>query len=171
MDEEQDGADIQRKRDVLECNNYRGIKLMCHSMKLWERLIVARLRQITSIDNTQYGFRPGKSTTEPIFILRILQEKHTEMNKGLHMVFVDLEKAYDRVPRELIWWCLRKKGVPEGYVTIIQDMYNECETLVSISTGNTEYFHVGVGLHQGSALSPLLFILRKRATMGDVVCG
>ena len=39
---------------------------MCHSMKLWERLIEARLRQITSIDNTQYGFRPGNSTTEPI---------------------------------------------------------------------------------------------------------
>ena len=63
------------KGDILECNNYRGIKLMCHSMKLWERLIEVRLRQITSIDNTQYGFRPGKSTTGPIFILRILQEK------------------------------------------------------------------------------------------------
>ncbi len=81
------------------------------------------------------------------------------MNKELHMVFVDLEKAYDRVPRELIWWCLREKGVPEGYVTIIQDMYNDCETLVSTRTWDTEYFHVGVGLHQGSALSPLLFIL------------
>ena len=65
MEEEQDGADIQRKRRYLECSNYRGIKLMCHSMKLWERIIEARLRQITSIDNTQYGFRPGKCTTEP----------------------------------------------------------------------------------------------------------
>ena len=48
---------------------------------------------------------------------------------------------------------------PRGYVTIIQDMYNDCETLVSTRTGDTEYFRVGVGLHQGSALSPLLFIL------------
>ena len=146
------------KGDILECNNYRGIKLMCHSTKLWERLIEARLRQITSIDNTQYGFRPGKSTTEPIFILRILQEKHREMNKELHMVFVDLEKAYNRVPRELIWWCLRKKGVPEGMLRL----YKICTMtarLVSTRTGDTEYFHVGVGLHQGSALSPLLFIL------------
>ena len=75
------------KWDIIECNNYRGIKLMCHSMKLWERLIEARqLRQITSIGYTQYGFRPGKSTTEPIFILRILQEKYREMNKELHRV-------------------------------------------------------------------------------------
>ena len=159
-EEEQDDSDIQRKRIyILEFNNYRGIKLMCHSMKLWERLIEARLRQITSIGNTQYGYRPRTSTTEPIFILRILQEIYREMNKELHMVFVDLEKAYDRVPCELIWWCLRKKGITEGYVTIIQDIYNDCETIVSNKAGDTEYFHVRVGLHQGSALSPLLFIL------------
>ena len=53
----------------------------------------------------------------------------------------------------------RIKGVPEGYVTIIQDMYNDCETLVSTRTGDTQHFHVGVGLNQGSALSTLLFIL------------
>ena len=78
------------------------------------------------------------------------------MNKEIQVVFVDLEKAYDRVPRGLIWGCLRKKGVSEGYVTILQDMYNDCETLVSTRAGATKYFHVRVGLHQGSALSPLL---------------
>ena len=64
------------------------------------------------------------------------------------------EETILRVPRELIWWCLRKKGVPEGYVTIIQDVYYDCETPVSTRVG-----HVVVGLHQESALSQLLFIL------------
>ena len=59
----------------------------------------------------------------------------------------------------MIWWCIRKKGVPEEYVTIIHDTHNDCETLVSTRAGDTEYVHVGVGLHQGSALSPLLFLL------------
>ena len=61
-------------------------------MKLWKRLIEARLRQITSMNNTQYGFLHGMYTTEPIDILRIIQETYREMNKELHMFFVDLEK-------------------------------------------------------------------------------
>ena len=99
------------------------------------------------------------STTEPVFALRQLQEKCREKNKDLHMVFVDLEKAFDRIPRDLIWWCLRKKGVPEEYVNIVQDMYRSGKTQVVTQNGETEYFPIEVGLHQGSALSPLLFII------------
>ncbi len=64
--------------DVLECNTYRGIKLMSHNMKLCERMIEAGLREITNIADNQFGFRPGKSTTEPIFALTMLQEKYRE---------------------------------------------------------------------------------------------
>ena len=65
-------------------------------MKLWERMIEARLREITKIADYQFGFRPGKSTTESTFELRMLQEKYREKIQELHMVFVDIEKAYDR---------------------------------------------------------------------------
>ena len=67
------------------------------------------------------------------------------------MIFVDLEKAYDRVPRDIIWWALRKKQVGEEY--------DGCTTSVRTLIGSTESFEVKVGLHQGSALSPLLFII------------
>ena len=149
------------KGSILECNNYRGIKLMSHTMKLAERLIEARLRDITEIANNQYGFRPGKSTTEPFFILRMMQEKYREKGQecqDLHLVFVDLEKAHDRVPRELIWWSLRKNNVPEGYIKVIQDMYKDSLTQIQTRDGCTDYFSIDVGLRQGSALSPLLFI-------------
>ena len=75
------------------------------------------------------------------------------------MVFVDLENAFDRIPTDLIWWCLRKKGGPEEYVKIIHDMYRSCKTKGVTQKGETEYFAIEVGLHQGSALSPLLFII------------
>ena len=75
------------------------------------------------------------------------------------MVFVDLEKAYDRVPRDLIWWALTKKNIPEAYLTIIQDMYKATETRVKTRCGLTQYFNIEVRIHQGSTLSPLLFII------------
>ncbi len=92
-------------------------------------------------------------TTEPVFALRQLQEKRREKNTDLHMLCVDLENAFDRIPRDLIWWCLKKKGVPEEYVNIVQDMYRSSKTQVVTQKGETEYFPIEVGLHQGSSRS------------------
>ena len=70
-----------------------------------------------------------------------------------------LEKAYDRVPREEIWRCMRERNVPGKYVKLIQDMYRGCQTKVRSAAGESSSFNVDVGLHQGSALSPYLFLI------------
>ncbi|KAK3566996.1 hypothetical protein QTP86_008531 [Hemibagrus guttatus] len=128
-------------------------------MKLWERVVEARLRKVVEICEQQYGFMPRKSTTDAIFALRILVEKYRDGQRELHCVFVDLEKAYDRVPREELWYCMRKSGVAEKYVRVVQDMYERSRTVVRCAVGQTEEFNVEVGLHQGSALSPFLFAM------------
>ncbi|KAK3536593.1 hypothetical protein QTP86_013788, partial [Hemibagrus guttatus] len=150
---------FKNKGDVQSCSNYRGIKLMSHTMKLWERVVEARLRKVVEICEQQYGFMPRKSTTDAIFALRILMEKYRDGQRELHCVFVDLEKAYDRVPREELWYCMRKSGVAEKYVRVVQDMYERSRTVVKCAVGQTEEFNVEVGLHQGSALSPFLFAM------------
>ncbi|KAK3572671.1 hypothetical protein QTP86_004033 [Hemibagrus guttatus] len=150
---------IKNKGDVQSCSNYRGIKLMSHTMKLWERVLEARVRKVVEICEQQYGFMPRKSTTDAIFALRILMEKYRDGQRELHCVFVDLEKAYDRVPREELWYCMRKSGVAEKYVRVVQDMYERSRTVVRCAVGQTEEFKVEVGLHQGSALSPFLFAI------------
>ena len=114
----------------------------------WERIIEARLRDRVEISKQQYGFMPGKETTDAMFSLRMLMEKYREGQRELHCVFVDLEKAYDRVPREELWYCMRKSGIVEKYVLLVQDMYEESETVVKCAVGTTESFKVKVGLHR-----------------------
>ena len=75
------------------------------------------------------------------------------------MAFVDLEKAFDCVPRKVIWWALRKLGVEEWIVLLVQGMYTNARSRVHVGAGFSKEFEVKVGVHQGSVLSPLLFII------------
>ncbi|KAK3565197.1 hypothetical protein QTP86_001008 [Hemibagrus guttatus] len=96
----------------------------------------------------------------PVEVWKCLGEAAVEFLTSLfNRVLENLEKAYDRVPREELWYCMRKSGVAEKYVRVVQDMYERSRTVVRCVVGQTEEFKVEVGLHQGSALSPFLFAI------------
>jgi hypothetical protein len=128
---------------------------MSHTMKLWERVIEHRLRRLTRVTQNQFGFMPGRSTMEAIFLVRQLMGRYREEKKDLHMVFIDLETAYDKVPRDVMWWALEKYKVPTKYITLIKDMYKDAMTCVRICDSDTSDFPIKIGLHQGVSIELL----------------
>ena len=103
------------KGNYLERGNCRGLEL---AVQIPKRVVAKLTRQHVDIDEIQPGFMPGCKTTNAIFILRQLHDKYLE-KKILYFALNDLEKAFNRVPRALIWWALRKLGVEKGLVKII----------------------------------------------------
>jgi|SRR6218665_1004555 len=89
----------KQKGAVMHCENYRGIKQLEIGLKVYEKVIERRIRQRVELQDNQFGFRPGRGTMDAVFIMRQVQEKILEENNKRYWTFVDLKKAFDRVPR------------------------------------------------------------------------
>jgi len=108
----------------------------------------------------QFGFMKDKETTDAIFMARQLQENFRVKGKKLYFGCVDSEKAFDRVPKEVISWAMRKLGVEEWLVSAVMQKQS---SVVRTVYGNSKGFEVKVGMHQDSVLSPLLFVIVMEA--------
>jgi hypothetical protein len=84
---------------------------------------------------------------DAIFLIRQFMERCREQKKNLHMIFIDLEKAYDKVPRNIMWWALQKHKVSSKYIILIKDMYDNVVTSVQTSDGDTNDFLINIRLH------------------------
>ena len=88
----------------------------------------------------QFGFTQGQSTTDAIFIVGQIQEKFRTKEKRLYYAFIDLEKALDRVPKEVVKWALRKAGVEEWLVETVMAFNEGAETVLRTADGCLKYW-------------------------------
>ena len=85
-------------------------------MKVVERVFEKMIRRIVSVDGMQFGFMPERGTIDAVFILRRIQDEYHAKAKNSYVCCVDLDKAFDRVPRKVLEWALWMKGIPEVLV-------------------------------------------------------
>jgi len=119
-------------------------------MTVVESVFERRIPQQIEVDDMQFGFMKGKGTGDAIFTVRQMQEMLRVKGNKLYFGFMDLEKAFDRFPREVIRWAMRKLGVEEWLVSAVMSMCTGAKTVVRTGYGNSSGFEVKVRMHHCS---------------------
>ena len=165
---------LHKKGDKTECGNYRGISLVSHAgkviLKVVARILSAYCEAKGLLPDGQCGFRPDRSTTNMMFVVRRLQEVGRKAGVSLRMCFIDLQKAYDTVGRTLLWQVLTRIGVPPQMIAVIRQFHDGMKACVRPDDGVcSAWFEVEQGLRQGCVLSPLLFNIFFAAVLNVVL--
>ena len=152
---------IPKKGDLTLPTNYRGISLLPIAAKIYNKLILNRLRPKIEpiLRKNQNGFRPGRSTLGQILTLRRIIEEITYCNKTAALIFVDFSKAFDSVNREKMFEILGLYGIPTKIINAIKVLYSNTKSTILTPDGETEHFDILAGILQGDTLAPFLFII------------
>ena len=138
----------KRKGDKSVCGNSRGISLLSVAGKVLARVMLRRLLMHvaeTVLPESQCGFRRGRSTTDMIYVARLLQEKCREQHRHLFFAFIDLTKAFNTVNRELLWEVLSKFGCTPRFLTMLREFHDGMTAKVIIGGQESDPFEVLAG--------------------------
>jgi hypothetical protein len=152
---------LPTKGDLSNCENYRGITLLSVPGKVFNRVLLERMRNGVDVRlrDHQAGFRQDRSCIDQIAKLRIIVEQSLEWNSSLYINFVDFRKAFDSLHRDTMWQLLRHYGIPAKLTRIIKESYEGTACQVVHEGQLTRRFDVGTGVRQGCILLPFLFSL------------
>ena len=154
---------VHKKGAMDDVGNYRPITVLTAMNATYSKLLNARLTEVVErhrlLGEVQNGFRKGRSGSDSAFVLNTVLWKSLAKRKKVHISFLDLQKAYDSVDRNILWAKMRKLGFGGKFLDSIISMYTG-DYVTSDSGGiTTEPVFLGRGLRQGCSLSPLLFAL------------
>ena len=162
---------IPKKGNSTALDNQRGIAKTCSSAKLFNKVLLSRLKPIIDpqLSRCQSGFRAGRSTTEQVMALRCVIDTCRVTNMTASLVFVDFRKAFDTLHRSSIPVILSQYNVPNCLISDIIQMYSDTSACVSTELGPTEWFKTTSGVLQGDTLSPYLFIVLLDYTLKKIL--
>ena len=162
---------LPKKGNLLQCQNYRTISLISHASKVMLKILLNRLtpQAETIIAEEQAGFRPGHSTTEQIFSLRILCERYRQHQQDLFHGFVDFKKAFDRVWHAGLWSTMKLYNINANLIKVIESLYSKATSAVYYNGSVGEWSRTTVGIRQGCLLSPTLFNIFLERIMTDAL--
>lgn len=152
----------KNKREKSDCSNYRGITLLSIAGKILARVLFNRLVPAVAehhLIESQFGFRASRSTTDMIFVLKQLQQKCREENKGLYVTFVDLTNAFDTVSRKGLWHIMERLGCPPKFLSMIIQLHENQRGQVRNRNDLSKPFPITNGVKQGCVLAPTLFTI------------
>lgn len=150
---------LHKKGDKTDIKNYRPISLLSHVYKVFTRIIQNRIKNLLDENQPreQAGFRAGFSTTDHLQAINQLIEKTNEYQLDLCIGYIDYEKAFDSVEHKELFSALRKVGVNEGYVNILEDIYTNATARIHIENDVSEIINIERGVRQGDTISPKVF--------------
>ena len=155
---------LHKKGNVNNPDNYRGIALIDVLSKVYISIITKRLtfyaHAYAKISESQGGFREKYSSVDNGFILYTIVNKYlSRRRKSLYVAFVDFQKAFDSVNRNILYDVLQRKYVKGKLFDVIKSIYKSVQGCVKTHQGFTDTFDCPLGLRQGCSLSPILFSL------------
>ena len=148
-----------KKGDKALCSNYRGISLLDIALKVFEGVVIDRIKAARDSDTreNQAGFRSGRGCVDQIFALRQVIEARNEYNRPTYVGFVDFSAAFDSVDRSALWLIMEADGVPANLVSMFKAMYASTKCCVKVYNTKSTPFEVKTGVRQGGISSPMLF--------------
>ena len=154
---------LYKKGDPSIPNNYRGITLVSCFAKLFTSILNERLQNWATandiLTDAQFGFKPGYSTVDALFVLQSLIESHINNKQKLFCCFVDYLKAYDLTDRMHLWFKLIRSGIDGKFLSVFRSLYNQIKLGVKHMNSISDLFESDIGLLQGEICSPIMFSL------------
>jgi sorting nexin-29 len=151
---------ILKKDDKLDCNNYRSITLLDIAYKVFSNMLNERLKKITEklLGDYQCGFRKNGSTTDQIFTIRQMIEKHYEHNQDLHMLFLDFKQTFGSIDRHKLYQAMEDVKIPYKLIRLVKMTMKDTTARVKVTNKLSNSFTFNAGVRQGDGLSTTLFL-------------